>query len=122
MARIPVFSIIKRRIQIVDIFLVKPLPQELKRLSETLEVYDFPLPQEFDNIIYIGVVRQPKNIVIRYPGFLFRGQVLRQICNGVSLDPDPGGAPREARSRGRVDACGVVYEIGRKPVCSDLLL
>ncbi len=45
--------------------------EQLYRLAETLKVYDFPFPQEFNYIIHIRVIAETKNIVIGYACFLF---------------------------------------------------
>ena len=34
---------------------------------------NFPFPEEFDDIIYIGIIGKPKNIIISDPGFLLWG-------------------------------------------------
>ena len=48
---------IKSRVHIIHILLVQLFPQELDGLAEALEVDDLPLPQEFDRIIHIRVIR-----------------------------------------------------------------
>ena len=65
-------SQIECRIHIVHIFLIQLLQQQLHGLSKTLEVNNLPLPQEFDHIVYIRVIGQPKNVVIGDSGLLLR--------------------------------------------------
>ena len=50
------FLDVKCRVHKVDIFLVQLFTQELHGFAETLEVDDLSLSQEFDHIVYIGVV------------------------------------------------------------------
>ena len=45
--------------------------EQLRRLAETLKVYDFSFTQKFDSIIHIRVITEPKNIVVGYSRFLF---------------------------------------------------
>ena len=37
---------------------------------EALEVDDLPLPEELDDIVDIGIIAQPQNVVIGDPGLL----------------------------------------------------
>ena len=69
------FLHIKRRVHIVYVLLIQFFPKQLNCLTKTLEVYDFPLPEELDHIVYVRIVRQPQNIVIGDPSFL--------LCQGV---------------------------------------
>lgn len=64
-------SHIERRIHAVNILLIQLLPQKLDRLAKALEVHDFPLPQEGDHIVDIGIIGKPQDIVVCHPGFLF---------------------------------------------------
>ena len=55
---------IKRWIHTVDVSGIQFLTQKFNCLTKTLEVYHFTFPEEFDNIIDIRIVTQPKDIVI----------------------------------------------------------
>ena len=66
---------IKRRIHIIDILLIQLLAEQFHCLAKSLEVYDFPFAQEFDDIVHIRVIAEPQNVVIGDPCFLF--------CQGV---------------------------------------
>ena len=79
--RIKIRSQIQCRVHIVDILLVEPLPQLLQRLTEALEVDDLPLPEEFDDIIDIRVIREPQDIIIRHPGLLLCCNHIRTTCD-----------------------------------------
>ena len=61
---------IKSRIHEINVFLVQFFPQQLHCFTKTLEVDHFPLPEEFDHIIDIGIVGQPQDVVIGHPCFL----------------------------------------------------
>ena len=65
------FSHIKGRIHKVHILLVQLLPQQLHRLTEALEVNNFPFPQELDHVVHIRIVGKPQNVVIGNPCLLF---------------------------------------------------
>ena len=66
-----VCSALERGVHIVDVLLVKLLPQKLHCFAEALEMHDLAFAQELDRIVHIRVVRQTQNVVIRCPGFLF---------------------------------------------------
>ena len=57
-------------VQAVDVPLVQLPPQQLDGLPEALEVDDLPLPEELDDIIDIGIIAQPQDVVIGDPGLL----------------------------------------------------
>lgn len=58
------------RIHEIYILLIQFFPQQLHSLSEALEVYDFPFPQELDHVVHIRIIRKPKNIIVCHSGFL----------------------------------------------------
>ena len=62
---------INGRIHIVHILLVQFIPEKLNRFTETLEMDNFPFPEEFDDIVHIRVVTDSQNVVIGGSGFLF---------------------------------------------------
>ena len=55
----------------VYIFLVQFLAKQFYSFTEALEVYHFPLPQEFNHIVHIGIIAEAKDIIIGYTRFLF---------------------------------------------------
>ena len=57
-------------IHTVHVLLVQFFPQKLYGFTETLEMNNFPLTEEFDNIIHIRVIGKTKNIIVGYSGFL----------------------------------------------------
>lgn len=68
---LPVVSHIKRRIHKVNIFLIQLFTKQLNRFAKSLEVNDFTFPQEFNHIIDIRIVAEPKNVIIGRAGLLF---------------------------------------------------
>ena len=50
---------------------------EPQAFTESLEVYDLPLPQEADGVANFCVFHQPENVVIGAPGFLFWGDLVK---------------------------------------------
>ena len=58
------------RVHEIHILMIQLFPQQLHGLTEALEVDNLPLPQEFDHIVNIRVIRQPQNVIIRGPGLL----------------------------------------------------
>lgn len=57
-------------IHAVDIALIQLPAQQLNGLTEPLEMDDLPLPEEFDDVIDIGIVAQAQNVVIGDPRLL----------------------------------------------------
>lgn len=58
------------RIHEVNVFLIQFFTKELHCFPKSLEVDNLPLSQEFDNIVYIRVIRKPQYIIISDSGFL----------------------------------------------------
>ena len=92
-----------------------------QRLAKALEVDDLPGSQELDDVIHIRVIREPQNVVIGNTGFLFCGQILRQICNYIALHCHRCGVPGKAGGCCGINAGGVIYKVGVKSRCLDVL-
>ena len=91
--------------------------------AEALEVDDFPLPEEADDVIDVGVVAEPEDVVIGDSGLLFCGHIFAEVTDHVALDADAGGIPREAGGGSGVDAGGVIHKIrGKGRTAADLLV
>lgn len=56
--------------------MIEFLAQELDGFAKPLEMNYFPLPKEFDNVVHIGVVGNPQDVVIGYPGFLLCQRII----------------------------------------------
>ena len=57
-------------IHAVDVSLVELPAQQLDGLAEALEVDDLPLPEELDDVVHIGIIGKPQNVVVGDPGLL----------------------------------------------------
>ena len=77
--------IIKSRVKSVKVFGIQMILYEPQAFTESLEVYDLPLPQEADGVANFRVFHQPENVVIGAPGFLFCSQVFRQVGDRIAL-------------------------------------
>ena len=60
------FLQIDGRVHAVDIPLVQLPAQQLNGLTKPLEVDHLPLPEELDDIVHIGVIRKPQDVVVGY--------------------------------------------------------
>ncbi len=70
-------SHVKSRIHKIDVLLVKFFPQQLHGFTKTLEMNNFPLPQELYYIVYIGIVTQTQNVIVGYSCFLlWHGKII----------------------------------------------
>ncbi len=58
-------------VHVVYVFLIQLFTKLLHTFTEALEVDDLPFPQEFDHVVYIGIVRQPQDVVIGGSCLLF---------------------------------------------------
>ena len=90
--------------------------------AKPLEMDNFTLTQETDDVVYIGIVREAENIVIGDAGFLLCRQIFRQIGNDVAGDLHGGGGPGIAGGKLGKHASGVIHKVGIKAGGSDLLL
>ena len=68
---------VKSGIESIEILCIQLVVCETKCFSETLEMHDLPRTQEFDYIVDIRVIRQPKDIIIGHSGFLL-------CCNRIN--------------------------------------
>ena len=58
------------RVHAVDVALVQLPAQQLDGLTEPLEMHHLALPEELDDIVDIGIIAQPQDVVIGDPGLL----------------------------------------------------
>ena len=54
----------------VDVALVQLPAQQLDGFAEALEVDDLPLPEELDDVVHVGIIGKPQNVVVGDPGLL----------------------------------------------------
>ena len=59
--------------------MVELFRHETQRLTEALEMDDLPLTQESNHVIYVGIVREPENVIVGGARLLFGGKVLGEI-------------------------------------------
>ena len=104
----------------IHIFLIQFFPEQLNRLTESLEMNHFPFTQELDHIIHIRIVGQPKDIVVGHPGFLLGSQVFRQIGHGIALDLHGECVPGSTGSGSGVDPGGMIHKIRRESAVLNL--
>ena len=105
---------VKGWIHAIDILLIQLLAQQFHRFTKPLEVHDFSLPQEFDDVVDIRIIGQTQNIVIGDTGFLLRCQIFRQIRDWVALNLHTGSRPGKTGGSGGINTGRMVHEIGRK--------
>ena len=78
--------LIKLRIEVVKILFIQLGLYLFQRLPETLEMHDFPGPEEFKGFSYLRVFNDADQVVIRGPGLLFCRQVLMRSVMASPLD------------------------------------
>ena len=61
---------VKSWIHEVYIFLIQLFTQQLDGLAKALEMDNFPLPEEFNHVIYIRIIGKAKDIVVSDTSFL----------------------------------------------------
>ncbi len=81
---------------------------DVEQLAESLKVNYLALAEEFDDLVYVGVVAQSENVVISRARFLFGGKVFNEIGDRVSLYLEVSCRKRYAHSVCRVNSVAVV--------------
>ena len=83
--------------------------------AKPLEMYDLPLTQETDGVLYLGgIFTEPEDVVVGDAGFLLCGQILRQICDWVAGGLEGGGREGDSRRSLRPQAGGVIHIVDVK--------
>ena len=113
---------VKAWIDIIDIFLIQFFFGKAQAFAETLEVDNLASTQEFDDIVYIGVIGKTQDVVIGDAGFLLCCQIFGKIGNQIALDCHGGGAPWESGGGGGINTGSMIHEVGIKPGRFDLIL
>lgn len=101
----------------IDIPLVLTLGGKAQAFTETLIVDDLAFAQETDDIVDIGIVREPEDVVIDNARLLLRCKVLVKIAYYIALDLHCRCGPWCAGSKLRVYAGRVIDKISFKPGC-----
>ena len=73
----PCHSMVKGRIDIVDVFLAQAVLGKSQTFAKSLEVYDLPLAQEPDSIVDVWVIAEAENIVVGNASFLLCCELVR---------------------------------------------
>ena len=89
--------------------------------AEALEVYDFSLAEEANDVVYIWVIGQAKNVVVGGAGFLFGAHVFHQVSDHIALHLHGSCGPGCTRCELGIYCCGVVNEISVKACLLDLI-
>lgn len=76
---------VEARVERVEIPAVKPVLKSAERFTETLEMDDFPFPQEADRVADVGIFYDTQDVVVCRAGFLLGRQILKQIRDGIPL-------------------------------------
>ena len=82
---------------------------------------DLPLTQKSNHVIYVGIVREPENVIVGGTRLLFGGKVLGEIGDHIAADADADGIPRHARRGLRKYAERMIDEVSVKALRLDLL-
>ncbi|KYH32987.1 hypothetical protein MOMUL_07650 [Moorella mulderi DSM 14980] len=81
---------------------------QVQRLTEALEVDDFPFAQELQGITDIRVVGELDQIFVGRTGLLLGGHIFMQVGDRVALGLDVGGRPGGAGGVDKVEGAVVV--------------
>lgn len=84
-------------------------------------MYDFPFAKEADRVGNVTVVAEAQDVIVGQPRLLLCCKVLGKVGNGVAGRLGVRRGERLAAGGNRVDAGGVVYEIGGKSAVLNLL-
>ena len=71
---------VKRRVDRVDVFLIQTLRGQTQALAKALIVDDFTLAEEADDVVHIGVIGHPEDVVIGDARFLLCCDVIGTTC------------------------------------------
>lgn len=102
---------VERRVAAVEILGIQVVLHLPQCFAETLEVHDFPLPQELDRVADIGVIAQPENVVVGAPCLLLCRHILGQVGDRIPLGLEIGSRERYAGGTLGIQSEGVVYEV-----------
>ena len=112
---------VKGGVHCIEVLAVELILHLAQGFTEALEVHDFTLAQETDDVVYIGVIGQTQDVVISGASFLFRTHVFHQVGDDIALHLHGCGSPRCTRCKLRIYPCGVIHEIHIEAALFDLL-
>jgi len=70
------FCLVERGVKRVEVFGIKPIGRDAQTLAKALVMHNLALTQELDGVAHIGVIRKAQDVVIRYAGLLFWGDLV----------------------------------------------
>lgn len=104
----------------IEIFAVEHILDKPQAFAEALVMDDLTLTEKFYRVTDVGVIGKAEDIVIGEASFLLGGEILVDIGDSVACALEGLGGEGHARGCDRVDACGMVGEIGIKAAFLDL--
>lgn len=104
------------------VLLIEMVAGDFQCFPETLEMDDFPFPQEAQGRKDGGVFGQVDEVFIGGAGFLLGCHIFIKVGDGVTLGLEIGGGEGDACGRGRINAQAMIDIIGVQPGGEDLLL
>ena len=75
----------------IDVFGIHFLLAQPQALAKALEVDDLPLPQEADDVVYVGIIAETQDVIVCDAGFLF-------WCDSVRTTLDETGRGKRFRT------------------------
>ncbi len=90
--------------------------------AKTLEMDNFPFPEETDHIVDVRIIRQAEDVVIGEAGLLLCSQILSQVRNNITCDLHCRSGPGITRGKLRIHTSGMIHKIGVKACLFNLLL
>lgn len=93
----------------------------VQEFAETLEMYNFTRPQEFDHLVDVRVVRKAKYIVISRASLLLRRHVLDDIGDRIGLHREISRAEWYSRRIDRVNSVCMTCVVIAVPILIEAL-
>lgn len=105
-------ALINTRIKGIEILFVHLIRSYSESLTEALIVYYLSCPEELNDITHIGIVHETQDVIVGGSRLLLCRHILVKVSYYVALGLDVCRREGHARRRGRVNARGMVHEIG----------
>lgn len=106
---VAVFAAVKAGIEGVEVLAVQFILGDAQGFTESLEMNDFPLPQELDGGAYVRIIHQAQDIVISAAGLLLCGHVFEQISDNIPFGLKFAGIKGDTACRLGPDSQCMVY-------------
>ena len=98
----------------IYVFLIHFIFRKPDRFAETLKMNDFPFTEKSNNIVHVGIVTQPEDIIIGHSGLLLCGKIFGKIRDHIAFDTDGRRIPGCTGSKLGKYPCGVIHEVRGK--------